>query len=191
MPNVLVVGNTPASPWPRALALTPGLHGAHSNAIGPELSFGALLGDAYAADTVVLLKYAMGGRSLRRDFRPPSAGGTVGADYENMRSTVLTVLSGVSSSALPAFAGRPAVLEGLFWWQGWNDLDQPDGYNQLLAQLVTDLRHDLGKPALPVVRRRSAEPATCCRHEPCSLTNGRRLTVAGAGRRGNWQRTRL
>src|SRR4051812_17399078 len=43
------------------------------NCIGPELEFGNLVGDHYA-ESVLLIKTAWGGRSLYRDFRPPSAG---------------------------------------------------------------------------------------------------------------------
>src|SRR4030095_7763176 len=41
--------------------------------IGPELEFGHVVGDRYEQQ-VLLIKTAWGGRSLYRDFRPPSAG---------------------------------------------------------------------------------------------------------------------
>ena len=41
--------------------------------IGPELEFGNVVGDHYD-EPVLLIKTAWGGRSLYRDFRPPSAG---------------------------------------------------------------------------------------------------------------------
>jgi alpha-galactosidase len=41
--------------------------------IGPELGFGNVVGDRYAAP-VLLIKVAWGGRSLYRDFRSPGAG---------------------------------------------------------------------------------------------------------------------
>src|SRR5437764_2566778 len=41
--------------------------------IGPELEFGNVVGDRYQ-EQVLLIKTAWGGRSLYRDFRPPSAG---------------------------------------------------------------------------------------------------------------------
>jgi len=43
------------------------------NCIGPELEFGHVVGNHYAPQ-VLLIKTAWGGRSLYRDFRPPSAG---------------------------------------------------------------------------------------------------------------------
>src|SRR5688572_691575 len=41
--------------------------------IGPELQFGHHVGDHYT-EQVLIIKTAWGGRSLYRDFRPPSAG---------------------------------------------------------------------------------------------------------------------
>lgn len=43
------------------------------NCIGPELEFGNAVGDALD-EQVLLIKTAWGGRSLARDFRPPSSG---------------------------------------------------------------------------------------------------------------------
>src|SRR6266513_1626430 len=43
------------------------------NCIGPELEFGHVVGDQYQQQ-VLLIKTAWGGKSLWRDFRPPSAG---------------------------------------------------------------------------------------------------------------------
>src|SRR5439155_23556472 len=44
---------------------------------GPELQFGHVIGD-HLANQVLLIKTAWGGKSLYKDFRPPSSGGTVG-----------------------------------------------------------------------------------------------------------------
>ncbi len=43
------------------------------NCIGPELEFGNAVGDHFN-EQVLLIKTAWGGKSLGRDFRPPSAG---------------------------------------------------------------------------------------------------------------------
>ena len=55
---------------------------------GPELQFGHVLGD-YFDNQVLLIKTAWGGKSLYRDFRPPSSGGTVGPYYTKMLSIYL------------------------------------------------------------------------------------------------------
>lgn len=105
---------------------------------------------------MVLVKVAVGGTSLRYNFRPPSSepvdGRETGELYREMIDVTRAVMAGVGdSSALPALRGLPAVLEGFFWWQGWNDLDQPQGYGALLQHLIADLRSDLGISELPVV----------------------------------------
>src|SRR5207237_7240007 len=51
--------------------------------IGPELEFGTAVGDRYE-EQVLLIKTAWGGRSLYRDFRPPSAGLPADAALEKM-----------------------------------------------------------------------------------------------------------
>src|SRR5947207_4805662 len=51
--------------------------------IGPELEFGTVVGDRYD-EQVLLIKTAWGGRSLFRDFRPPSAGLPADAVLEKM-----------------------------------------------------------------------------------------------------------
>jgi hypothetical protein len=51
--------------------------------IGPELGFGTVVGDRYE-EPVLLIKTAWGGRSLYRDFRPPSAGLPPAAALEKM-----------------------------------------------------------------------------------------------------------
>jgi len=49
-------------------------YGARQDMIGPELQFGNFLGD-YFDNQVLLIKIAWGGKSLAKDFRPPSSGG--------------------------------------------------------------------------------------------------------------------
>ncbi len=52
-------------------------YGGGTDRIGPELGFGQVVGDAFE-EPVLLIKLAWGGKSLARDFRPPSSGGEVG-----------------------------------------------------------------------------------------------------------------
>ena len=55
----------------------------NSTHIGPELQFGHAVGD-YLENQVLLIKTAWGGKSLYKDFRPPSSGGEVGPYYVRM-----------------------------------------------------------------------------------------------------------
>lgn len=119
---------------------------------GPELAIGAALGDRFA-EPVLLIKTAWGGKSLAADFRPPSAGGAVGPFYLQMLAEFRAALAGLNT-AFPQFAGHEARIEGVFWFQGWNDgCDDAASaeYASNLAHLVHDLRAELGDPRLPFV----------------------------------------
>lgn len=120
---------------------------------GPELQFGHVVGDALE-EPVLLIKTAWGGRSLYRDFRPPSAGGTVGPDYNRMLSEIRQGLDRVGTE-FPQLRGMEVRLSGFVWYQGWNDGVDPKHavpeYATNLVHLIRDVRRDLGVPGLPVV----------------------------------------
>ncbi len=147
--------------------------------VGPELQFGWTVGDRLA-EPVLLIKTAWGGRSLWRDFRPPSAGlppdavletmlakarekkpettldeikQPFGASYREMLAEVKTGLGDVQA-AFPALAGHRPELAGFVWFQGWNDMISANAtaeYAGNLGHFIRDVRRDLGTPALPVV----------------------------------------
>jgi alpha-galactosidase len=145
--------------------------------IGPELGFGVVVGDRYA-EQVLLIKTAWGGRSLFRDFRPPSAGlpasavldamlrdlrkrnpaataddvrATFGASYRAMLAEVTGTLRNLKDR-FPGYAGQGYELDGLVWFQGWNDMISPAAtaeYAENLVHLIRDVRRELGAPNLP------------------------------------------
>ncbi|MBN9517137.1 sialate O-acetylesterase [bacterium] len=147
--------------------------------IGPELGFGQVLGDRYP-QPVLLIKAAWGGRSLYRDFRPPSAGlpprekldamladqkkrnakateadvkASFGASYRAMLDEYRNTLKDLGKE-FPALAGRRTELAGFVWFQGWNDMISAEAtaeYAANLGQLICDVRKDLNAPTLPVV----------------------------------------
>ncbi|HEX8910966.1 MAG TPA: sialate O-acetylesterase [Humisphaera sp.] len=147
--------------------------------VGPELEFGRVVGDAYA-EPVLLIKTAWGGRSLYRDFRPPSAGmppaavlekalakarekkpattlddvkAPYGASYRAMLDEVRTTLADLKAY-VPGYAGQGYELAGFVWFQGWNDMIDDAAtaeYATNLGHLIRDVRKDLGVPKLPVV----------------------------------------
>jgi hypothetical protein len=120
--------------------------------IGPEFQCGHVLGDALEAP-VLLIKTAWGGKSLQVDFRPPSAGGVTGPYYKKMLAEIAEGLR-EAPREIPALAGRAMKIEGLVWFQGWNDMVNKDArseYADNLEHLIKDLRKDLKLPGLPVV----------------------------------------
>ncbi|MCU0865678.1 MAG: GDSL-type esterase/lipase family protein [Planctomycetes bacterium] len=120
--------------------------------IGPELGIGRALGDHFA-EPVLLIKTAWGGKSLQRDFRPPGAGGEVGAFYTRMLAEYRQALAGLATDHPQLAALRPQ-LDGVIWFQGWNDACDDAAtaeYAVNLRHLLADLRRELGAPELPFV----------------------------------------
>jgi hypothetical protein len=132
---------------------------------------------------VLLIKTAWGGKDVYCDFRSPGAGdpdehasallrkqqseGNVrdsGAYYRKMVSEIKDCLDHLDE-IVPGYEGQGYELEGVAWFQGWNDYcqwhvridEQPVGqgiieaYPATLAAMFTDLRRDLDAPDLPVV----------------------------------------
>ena len=131
--------------------LAPGF-GANETAIGPELGFGCVVGDAFD-EPVLLIKLAWGGKSLGRDFRPPSSGGDVGPYYLELIEKTQEVLRD-AKTLFPQLADQSLELTGFGWHQGWNDrVNQQlnDEYEQNLANFIRDVRKDLDAPNLPFV----------------------------------------
>ncbi len=120
---------------------------------GPELQFGHVVGDHFT-EQVLLIKTAWGGKSLYRDFRPPSSGGVVGPYYTKMLAEVREALANLKTD-FPGYAGQGYQLAGFVWYQGWNDGVDPKHaipeYEQNLVNLIKDVRKDLKAPNLPVV----------------------------------------
>ncbi len=125
---------------------------------GPELGFGHRAGKDFG-EQVLIVKTAWGGRSLGRNFRPPSSGlvdnpGPADLNYAHMVWSIHHTLA-----ALPElFDGydetRGYELSGFVWFQGWNDAINGGlraEYEKNLINLAKDLRRDLGAPKMPFI----------------------------------------
>ncbi|MAD19459.1 MAG: sialate O-acetylesterase [Planctomycetaceae bacterium] len=135
----------------RTGGLKPG-YGSNPGNIGPELGFGTVVGEALD-EPVLLIKIAWGGKSIGKDFRPPSAGGEVGPEYRILVDLTREVLQDAARH-FPELAGRTFELAGIGWHQGWNDrVNQEfnDAYETNLAHFIRDIRRDLDAPGLPFV----------------------------------------
>ncbi len=119
---------------------------------GPELQFGHVVGDHFQ-NQVLLIKTAWGGKSLSKDFRPPSSGGAVGPYYTKMLEDVRKSLANLKVE-FPQYGNQGYELAGFVWYQGWNDGVDPKvavpEYEQNLVNLIKDVRKDLAAPKLPV-----------------------------------------
>jgi hypothetical protein len=149
------------------------------NCIGPELGFGAVIGDHYS-EQVLLIKTAWGGRSLYRDFRSPSAGlpkkeilekileeqqkrkpattmndvkKSFGASYRAMLEEVNSTLAKLKTH-FPDYKDQGYELAGFVWFQGWNDMINTDytaEYAANLTHFIEDVRKDLKADKMPFV----------------------------------------
>ena len=120
--------------------------------IGPELQIGHRLGDHFE-EPVLLIKTAWGGKSIYKDFRPPSAGGETGEYYHKMLAEVDEALKNYQEE-FPSLRGLKPKWGGFIWFQGWNDMFNQDAlaqYEENLVHLIKDLRAHLNHPNLPVV----------------------------------------
>ena len=127
-------------------------YGAKEDRIGPELGFGHVIGNA-TEEPVLLIKLAWGGKSLAKDFRPPSSGGEVGPFYKEIVDRTKAVLKDLKKE-FPELGDRKAEIVGFGWHQGWNDrVNQAfnDEYEKNMANFIRDIRKDLGVPNLPFV----------------------------------------
>ena len=154
------------------------------NRIGPELEFGNTVGDHFN-EQVLIIKTAWGGKSIGRDFRPPSSGlpseeklkeilqqtnernkkrnrpeitlddvkGMYGKYYREMMKEINTTLRELKTR-FPEYKGQGYEIAGFVWFQGWNDMFNPDfleNYGKHMANFIRDVRKDLKTPNLPFV----------------------------------------
>jgi len=127
-------------------------YGAKEDRIGPELGFGHVIGEANE-EPILLIKLAWGGKSLAKDFRPPSSGGEVGPYYKEIVQRTKAVLGDLKKE-FPEFGDRVYELAGFGWHQGWNDrVNQAfnDEYEKNMANFIRDIGKDLGVKNLPFV----------------------------------------
>ena len=136
--------------------------------IGPELEFGTAMGDLFE-EPVLLIKTAWGGRSLGRDFLPPSARqpsdeelrsivekenanpkkksdvgledvrARYGKSYREMMTEIRTTIAELGTR-FPGAKGRAVELCGFVWFQGWNDHITPAFADSYAANLECFIR---------------------------------------------------
>jgi alpha-galactosidase len=142
-----------------------------NNRFGPELQFGHVVGDALK-EPVLIIKCAWGGRALAVRFRPPSSGlgdytkrdkqtkelvpleaETYGEAYRDTIRIVKETLADIKS-VVPDYDGSGYELSGFVFFQGFNDIidaKKTEEYGTNLANLIRDVRRDLGAPGLPFI----------------------------------------
>lgn len=126
--------------------------GKTDDVVGPELSFGEQI-QKQEGEQILLIKAAWGGKSLGKDFRPPSAGGETGFYYEEMLRCIHDALDNLGKHFPKSKRYQGYEIAGLFWHQGWNDRVNKQftaEYTSNMEHLINDLRAEF-KTDFPVV----------------------------------------
>ena len=155
--------------------------------VGLELSFGEQI-QKQEGGQILLIKTAWGGKSLAKDFRPPSAGGQTGAYYTKMVEQIHDALDKLGKY-FPKYRKTDGYqIEGLCWHQGWNDHVSKKftaEYTDNLAHLISDLRAEF-KTDFPVVvattgmaMKRDAANEKLTREKPIEKAQQAIATVKG------------
>lgn len=119
--------------------------------IGPEFQFGHVVGQHFT-EPVLLIKTAWGGKSLFKDFRPPSSGAP-GPYYKQMLQEIDEALESIRQD-FPQLGNRKPEIAGFVWMQGWNDMVSKQAtaeYETNLVNFIKDVRKHLKQPDLPFV----------------------------------------
>ena len=114
--------------------------------ISPALGFGHIVGEYYD-EPILLIKVHYGPGALYDGFRPPSSGGETGKGYSDLVNEVKTITQRLLDILI--YEGKGFDIEGLVWFQGWNDVLNAQGvseYESNLANLYRDLKNDLKAP---------------------------------------------
>ena len=131
--------------------LSPGF-GKSDEMVGLEISFGEQI-QKQEEQQILLIKVAWGGKSLAKDFRPPSAGGETGFYYQEMLRCIHDALDNLGKHFPKYKKTQGYELAGLCWHQGWNDHVSKKftaEYTSNLEHLIKDLRAEF-QTDFPVV----------------------------------------
>lgn len=154
------------------------------NRIGPELEFGNTVGDHFNEQVLIIKTAWGGksiGRDFRpRSSGLPSeeklkeilqqtnernkkrnrpeitlddVKGMYGKFYREMMKEINTTLKELKTR-FPDYKGQGYEIAGFVWFQGWNDMFNPDfleNYGRHMANFIRDVRKDLKTPNLPFV----------------------------------------
>ena len=107
------------------------------------------MGDALKGP-VLLIKLAWGGKSLAKDFRPPSSGGEVGPFYTELVKQAREVLRDLKKHyPVPATAGMSSLASAgtRVGTTAINDRFNAE-YEKNLANFIRDIRKDFGVPRI-------------------------------------------
>jgi len=113
--------------------------GGNISCVGPEFGFAQNM-----PKPCYIIKYTVGGTSMDMFWRSENAGGCY-PGYVNLLNTIRNGLDSINVQG---------HIAGLMWLQGESDsfkFGPSSAYSDRLYAFITDFRHDVGEPDLPVV----------------------------------------
>ena len=135
----------------------------HKDTIGPELGIADYLNEKYPDEEFYIVKFAIGGASLKRDFLPPSSGGYYDVkefknEYEGFidaffngkplkNGWCFNGLADLIKDSISYLEGKglsPEII-GFCWMQGESDagkLENVNGYEERFDNFVKDLKKE-------------------------------------------------
>lgn len=135
----------------------------HKDTLGPEVGMAEYLSEQFPEEEFYIVKFAVGGASLKRDFLPPSAGGYY--DVERFKKEYSAFLETFFSGEHPKFGwcynglvdhlrdcltslrkqGLTPEILGFCWMQGESDAAKPEQvelYRRNFDLFVKDLKRE-------------------------------------------------
>jgi hypothetical protein len=154
--------------------------------IGPELTLGRALADAFPSHQIALVKHAAGGTSM--DGWNPDAIGP--ADESRMYVGLTEKMSDALSALIDT--GKDFEVAGLFWEQGGGDarnMGLAQSYKTNLQNLIAAIRDDFnGGPEMPFVigRSNSFLQTLSARYPYIEIVRDAQVDVANSDPAGAW-----
>lgn len=132
--DVLLVRGEQGTAGDTLMVLQPGEANTFGSRVGPEVTFGRTIADAFPDQNFAVLKYAAGGTALGGSWKP-----TTGASYQLFRQTVENGLTLLEN------AGYTPEIVGMIWHQGESNAGNTQAqYETLLNGFIADMRSHYG-----------------------------------------------
>jgi len=115
---------------------------APSHRLGPEIAFGHAIAKALPEDDVRLVKYAINGTALYKQWAP-----TAGPCYIGFMAAAQGALADLEAKQVPY------EIAGMLWLQGESDAVEKMGaeYEQNLAAFIAHMRSKFNTPEMPFI----------------------------------------
>jgi hypothetical protein len=152
------------------------------NSFGPEVSFGYRLHNTlFPADSIYLVKYAVGGTHLATEYSEWNPNG--GTLYNGLKTAVNNAMQNLTA------AGKAPQIAGMIWMQGESDANNATyaaEYATNLTNFIVSIRHDLNVPNMPFVVGRITTHYDTSPPSGAAIVRAAEMTVPGQVGHASW-----